>query len=79
MSTLTSDQIMKATDDLVAAFAATDTSSYFACFSPAATFVFHAEPIRLNDRAAYEALRRGSTTAGEWCRARTPFFSPADA
>jgi ketosteroid isomerase-like protein len=56
MSTLTSDQIMKATDDLVAAFAATDTSSYFACFSPAATFVFHAEPIRLNDRAAYEAL-----------------------
>ena len=56
MSTLTSDQITRATDDLVAAFAATDTSSYFACFSPDATFVFHPEATRLNDRAAYEAL-----------------------
>jgi ketosteroid isomerase-like protein len=56
MATLTSDQIMTATDDLVAAFAATDTSSYFACFSPDATFVFHPESERLNDRATYEAL-----------------------
>lgn len=56
MGTLTSDQVLTATDHLVAAFAATDTSDYFACFSADATFVFHPEPARLNDRAAYEAL-----------------------
>jgi ketosteroid isomerase-like protein len=47
---------MTATDELVAAFAATDTTAYFACFSPDATFVFHPERTRLNDRAAYEAV-----------------------
>lgn len=56
MATLTSAQVMTATDALVAAFAATDTAAYFACFSPDATFVFHPEPTRLNDRATYEAL-----------------------
>jgi ketosteroid isomerase-like protein len=56
MATLTSDQVMTATDDLVAAFAATDTAAYFACFSDEATFVFHAENDRLNDRAAYEKV-----------------------
>jgi ketosteroid isomerase-like protein len=56
MATLTSDQVMTATDHLVDAFAATDTSAYFGCFSPDATFVFHPEPTRLNDRTAYEKL-----------------------
>jgi ketosteroid isomerase-like protein len=56
MTTLTSDRVLTATDDLVAAFAATDTAAYFGGFSPDATFVFHPEPTRLNDRAAYEAL-----------------------
>jgi ketosteroid isomerase-like protein len=56
MATLTSDQVMTATDDLVSAFGATDTAAYFACFSPDATFVFHPESARLNDRAAYEKL-----------------------
>ena len=40
MATLTSDEVTTATDDLVAAFAATDTAAYFACFSPGASFVF---------------------------------------
>lgn len=56
MATLTTDQVLTATDELVKAFAATDTSAYFACFSPGATFVFHPEPTRLNGRAEYEAL-----------------------
>jgi uncharacterized protein (TIGR02246 family) len=56
MTTLTTDQVLTATDTLVAAFAATDTAAYFACFSPDATFVFHPEAARLDDRAAYEAL-----------------------
>jgi ketosteroid isomerase-like protein len=56
MATLTSAQVMTATDALVAAFAATDTAAYFACFAESASFVFHPEPTRLDDRAAYEAL-----------------------
>ncbi|WP_197380377.1 YybH family protein [Mycolicibacterium mengxianglii] len=56
MPELTSEQVMTATDALVAAFGATDTAAYFACFSPDATFVFHPEPARLENRAAYEAL-----------------------
>lgn len=53
---LTTEQVLTATESLVAAFAATDTSAYFAGFSPAATFVFHPEDARLDDRASYEAL-----------------------
>jgi uncharacterized protein (TIGR02246 family) len=56
MTTLTSDQVMIATDELITAFAATDTAAYFACFAPDATFVFHPEQDRLDDRAAYEKL-----------------------
>jgi ketosteroid isomerase-like protein len=65
MATLTSAQVMTATDELVAAFAATDTAAYFACFSPDATFVFHPEPARLNNRVTYEALW-GSWLADGW-------------
>jgi ketosteroid isomerase-like protein len=56
MTALTSEQVHRATDVLVAAFAATDTSAYFDCFSTSATFVFHPERARLDDRATYEAL-----------------------
>jgi ketosteroid isomerase-like protein len=56
MSPVTIEQVQQATDRLVAAFAATDTDAYFACFADSATFVFHPEPHRLGDRAAYEAL-----------------------
>lgn len=41
---------------IVDAFAATDTGRYFAGFAPDATFLFHTEPRRLEDRAAYERL-----------------------
>lgn len=56
MTTLTSDQVLTATDELIAAFAANDTTAYFACFTPDATFVFHPEDSRMNDRAAYETV-----------------------
>jgi ketosteroid isomerase-like protein len=54
MTQLTTEQVLVAADRLVAAFAATDTQAYFACFAPDATFAFHTEPALLADRAAYE-------------------------
>jgi len=48
----------------VEAFAATDGDRYFACFAPEATFCFHTEPARLNDRASYERLWRQWTSDG---------------
>jgi ketosteroid isomerase-like protein len=56
MATLTNAQVTAAADRLVDAFGATDTAAYFAGFSPDATFVFHSESTRLDNRAAYEAL-----------------------
>jgi ketosteroid isomerase-like protein len=50
------EAVLAAAGRLVAAFAATDTRAYFDCFAPDATFVFHAEGKRLDDRAEYEAL-----------------------
>ncbi|MFD7075479.1 nuclear transport factor 2 family protein [Nocardioides sp. NPDC059952] len=55
-ATLTESQVHEAADRLVAAFAATDTAAYFACFAAEASFVFHTEPRRLDDRAAYQRL-----------------------
>ncbi|MBO9524430.1 MAG: nuclear transport factor 2 family protein [Nocardioidaceae bacterium] len=56
MPNLTTEDVLEAADHLVAAFAATDTDAYFDCFAEDATFVFHPEPARLDDRAAYERL-----------------------
>lgn len=56
---LTEQDVLTATDRLVAAFAATETDAYFACFTPDATFVFHPEPTRFDDRAAYERVWSG--------------------
>lgn len=53
---MTTEQVLAATDNLIGAFAATDTAAYFDCFSADATFVFHPESARLDDRATYEAL-----------------------
>jgi ketosteroid isomerase-like protein len=50
------DQVEAAASAIVDAFAATDGERYFAAFAPDATFVFHSEPARLDDRAAYERL-----------------------
>ena len=50
------DQVEAAASAIVDAFAATDGDRYFAAFAPVASFVFHSEPARLDDRAAYERL-----------------------
>lgn len=50
------EEVSRAAAAAVDAFAATDTDRYFACFAPEATFCFHTEPARLDDRAAYERL-----------------------
>src|SRR3954468_4014856 len=61
---LRSEDVLAAADRLVAAFAATDTEAYFACFAESATFVFHPEAERLDNRAAYEALWDGWLASG---------------
>lgn len=53
---LTRNEVEEAAAALVAAFSATDTEAYFAAFSQDATFVFHTEPARLEDRASYRSL-----------------------
>lgn len=45
-----------AADELISAFAATETERYFAGFSPSATFIFHPEDMPLGSRAAYRRL-----------------------
>jgi ketosteroid isomerase-like protein len=52
----TRENVLAAASAIVDAFAATDGERYFATFAPDATFVFHTEPARLGDRAAYERL-----------------------
>lgn len=56
--------VLEAADRLIAAFAATDTAAYFACFHEDATFLFHTEPDILPDRAAYERIWAGWVDAG---------------
>ncbi|MHA7141480.1 YybH family protein [Arthrobacter sp. CAL618] len=53
---LTHDDVAAAAAHVVAAFSRTDTATYFASFSPDATFVFHTENRRLERRSEYEAL-----------------------
>ncbi|WP_353813443.1 YybH family protein [Agromyces sp. SYSU T00266] len=54
--TPTREEVEAAASAIVEAFAATDRERYFATFAPDATFVFHTEPARLEDRLAYERL-----------------------
>lgn len=56
---LTERDVLDAADRLVAGFAATDTEAYFACFAPDASFVFHPEASRFDDRATYERVWKG--------------------
>ena len=64
MTTPEPSAVAEAAAAIVDAFAATDTERYFACFSPEATFVFHTEPQRLDDRAAYERIWEEWLSAG---------------
>ncbi|NYF17641.1 ketosteroid isomerase-like protein [Microbacterium sp. AK009] len=56
MRTPTHDEVVRAAAEIVVAFAATDGERYFSLFAPSATFLFHTEPERLGERAAYERL-----------------------
>jgi len=56
MQDLTEREVAAAAERLVAAFAATDTEAYFACFAEHASFVFHTEPDRLDNREDYRLL-----------------------
>lgn len=58
------EAVLAAASEIVDAFAATDGERYFAAFSPEATFLFHTEPERLADRAAYERLWAGWVDGG---------------
>ena len=50
------DEVLSAASAIVDAFTATDGERYFSGFTPKATFIFHTEPNRLNERAEYESL-----------------------
>ena len=52
-------EVLSAADAIVDAFQATNTERYFAGFAPDASFVFHPEPARLDNRKAYEELWAG--------------------
>lgn len=56
MNTPDPASVHAAAAEIVDAFAHTDADRYFAQFAPDATFVFHPEPRRLDDRAEYERL-----------------------
>jgi ketosteroid isomerase-like protein len=60
----TEAEVLAAAAAIVDAFAATDGDRYFATFAPEATFVFHTEPERLGNRAAYERIWAGWVEGG---------------
>jgi ketosteroid isomerase-like protein len=56
MSETDASSALRAAAELVAAFGSHDTRRYFDAFAPEATFLFHAEPALVPNRAAYEAM-----------------------
>jgi ketosteroid isomerase-like protein len=56
MSETDASSALRAAAELVAAFGSHDTRRYFDAFAPEATFLFHAEPSLVPNRAAYEAM-----------------------
>lgn len=58
------DEVLSAASAIVDAFKATDGDRYFSGFAPEATFIFHTEPGRLEDRAEYERLWAGWVNSG---------------
>jgi ketosteroid isomerase-like protein len=79
LSTPSEADVLGAAAAIVDAFAATDGERYFATFAPDATFVFHTEPDRLRDRAAYERIWAGWIDSG-WrvvsCRSSDQLAQP---
>jgi kynurenine formamidase/ketosteroid isomerase-like protein len=61
---LTLREVQDAAEGLLAAFALCDTDSYFAAFSPDATFIFHPEAESPASRSAYRALWDGWLESG---------------
>ena len=72
----TREAVLAAASEIVDAFAATDGDRYFGAFALGATFIFHTEPERLPDRAAYERLW-AEWVEGGWrvvsCTSSDPF------
>jgi ketosteroid isomerase-like protein len=52
------DEVLSAAQHLVQAFGRHDTTAYFDCFAPDATFIFHTSPARLASRDEYQRLWR---------------------
>ncbi|MGQ3383321.1 YybH family protein [Glutamicibacter sp. TV12E] len=48
--------VLAVANKIVDAFAATNTQEYFSLFAPEASFIFHPESSRLENRAKYEEL-----------------------
>jgi ketosteroid isomerase-like protein len=48
------EAVAEAADRLVAAFSSHDRDTYFSCFAPDATFLFHTSPELLASRSSYE-------------------------
>jgi ketosteroid isomerase-like protein len=63
-ATPTEHDVLTAASAIVDAFAATDGKRYFSLFAPDATFIFHTEPARIDDRAAYERLWQDWVASG---------------
>ena len=61
---LSLEEVQDAADRLLAAFAASDTESYFASFAPEATFIFHPEAESPASRSAYRSLWDGWLASG---------------
>jgi len=78
-TTPTTDDVLAAASAIVSAFTATDGERYFSLFAPEATFVFHTEPERLDDRAAYEQKWQEWVASG-WkvtsCESRAQHVQP---
>lgn len=56
MTTPTPEAVAAAASIIVDAFRTNDPERYFGTFASDATFIFHSEPARIDDRATYERM-----------------------
>lgn len=64
MELLKEAEVTAAAMALTRAFGAGDSAAYFGCFAEDATFLFHAEPSRLESLAEYRVLWQGWQDSG---------------